>query len=268
MRACALLVAAIVVRAGCGRWGFGSDESDGGSGSDALVDPDALPGDGAQGDTPTGDAAPSCAGYDICDGFEAPTFAALWSPDSMVTLDTSKAHRGTRSVHVHMPAFSANTGDYQTLNQTQTPMTSTTFWIRAWFWLSALPANGNGMELISAERPSSAGDYLFVFNDATHIYSQFGQDSKITMTTAPLGQWFCVVFKIVRSTGTGGSLDLTGDIATLSLPNTQTDSSTNPMNVVTMGMGFASSNTPSAQPALDLWIDDVIVNDAAVSCTD
>src|ERR1044071_10233251 len=188
-------VALLVALAGCGRWGFGSGESDGGgsgSGSDAVVDRDAS-GDGALGDGPGGDAAPSCAGYDICDGFEAATFAALWMPDPMVTLDTSKAHRGTRSVHIHMPAFSANTSSYQTLNQTQTPTMSATFWIRAWFWLSALPANGNGLELISAERPSSAGDYLFVFSDTTHIYSQFGQDSKITMTTAPLAQWFCVV---------------------------------------------------------------------------
>ncbi|MDB4964246.1 MAG: hypothetical protein JWP01_4245 [Myxococcales bacterium] len=38
--------------------------------------------------------------------------------------------------------------------------------------------------------------------------------------------------------------------------------------MVTFGIGFAGSNTPVAQPALDLWIDDVIVDPDPVTCAD
>jgi hypothetical protein len=264
MRALALLVAL----AGCGRFGFGSA-----SNVDAADDDGALGdaiGDGATGDSSSGDAAPACSPtYDLCDGFEGASFdTTTWSVDSMITLDSTRAHRGMKSARVHTASFAANTSSYQTLNETKTIAGSTTFWVRAWFWLSALPASNNGMELISAEQSGVGGDYVFVFSDSTHIYTQFGNDSTVSMTTVPIGSWFCVVWKVVRSTTMTGSLDLAGDVPMLSLPNVKTDSATAPMDVITIGMGFASSNTPSAQPALDLWIDDVIVDGAPLTCAD
>ncbi len=88
------------------------------------------------------------------------------------------------------------------------------------------------------------------------------------MTTVPTGSWFCVVWKVVRSTSTSGSLETSGDVPALALANIQTDSASSPMTVLTLGLGFASSNTPSAQPALDLWVDDVIAHSAPVTCAD
>jgi hypothetical protein len=255
MRALALLVAL----AGCGRLGFGGGNADGAIGDGVLGDGDGAGGDAAQVCSPA---------FDICDGFESGINTGLWSADAMVTLDTTRGHRGNNSVRVHTPAFAAGSNSYQSLFQSQTIMTSTTFWIRAWFWLSALPATGNGMELITAERPGSNGDYVFIFADSTHIYTQFGNDSSMTTSPAPVGGWFCVVWKVVRSSTTTGSLDLTGDLGTLSLPNVVTDSATMPMTVLTIGMGFAASNVPSAQPALDLWIDDVIAHSGPVTCAD
>jgi hypothetical protein len=259
MRGLALLVAI----AGCGRFGFGSVAD-----LDAAAD-DGAPRDGTN-DSPSGDAAPACSPtFDLCDGFEAATIdTTTWSVDAMVTLDSTRAHRGSKSVHVHTAAFSANTSSYTNLAETKTIAGSTTFWVRSWFWLSGLPATNNGMELISAEQSGVGGDYVFVFSDSTHIYTQFGNDSQVSMTTVPIGSWFCVVWKVVRSTSTTGSLDLTGDVATLSLPNVKTDSATAPMDVLVFGMGFASSNTPTTQPALDLWIDDVIVDGAPLTCAD
>lgn len=253
MRALALLVAL----AGCGRLGFGGNNAD------------SAIGDGVLGDGAGGDAAQVCSPvFDICDGFESGINTGLWSVDSMVTLDTTRAHRGINSVRAHTPAFAAGANSYQSLFESQTIMTSTTFWVRGWFWLSALPATGNGMELITAERPGSNGDYVFIFSDSTHLYTQFGNDSMMTSSPAPVGSWFCVVWKVVRSSTATGSLDLTGDLGALSLPSVVTDSSTMPMTILTIGMGFAGSNTPSAQPAIDLWIDDIIVHSGPVTCAD
>ena len=264
MRAVVLL---IVV--GACRWAF--DDQPRGDGS--IVDGVAGDGasDGASDGSTSGDAANACAGFDVCDGFEAATLdPSTWTADPGITIDTTHAHRGTRSVHVHTNAFSANTSSYTNMWESKTIMTSTTFWVRGWFWLSALPASGNGLELITAERPGNNGDYVFVFSNATHIYAQYGSGSSdITMTAVPVGSWFCVVWKVVRSTTTTGSLELTSDtLPQLSLPNVQTDSATLPMTILVFGMGFADSNTPSAQPAIDLWIDDIIAHDAPVTCAD
>ena len=257
-------VLCLAVLAACGRFGFGdhdmaSDGSTAGDGSGGI-------GDGSGGNDAASAACP--IGLDLCDGFETGIDTSTWAVDSNVTRDTTFAHRGTASIHVHMPAFAANTGSYQTMSETKTITNgATTFWIRSWFWLSALPATGNGMELITGERPGSAGDYVFVFSDGTHVYSQFGGTSVTTATTVPVGSWFCAIFKVVRSTTNTGSLELSGDAPALLLASTKTDAA-QAMTTINLGIGVSSTNNPAAQPALDLWIDDVIVHSSAVTCTD
>ena len=83
----------------------------------------------------------------------------------------------------------------------------------------------------------------------------------------PTGQWFCLVWKVTRNTGTSGLLDLSGDV-TVTLNNTKTDSTTLPVQYVVIGLGYSSTNNPVPQPAQDLWIDDVIVSGTAVTCAD
>ncbi|NVB83606.1 MAG: hypothetical protein HOV81_34850 [Kofleriaceae bacterium] len=254
-------VVVLLVAAGCGRLGFGS--------TDARDD--AVASDGASSDATRDGASVGCSpAFDLCDDFEGPTLdGAIWTADSMVTLDTTRAHRGAKSVHVHMPSLAAGSGDYQTLRETTTITSgATTFWVRAWFWLSALPAGGNGLELVTAERPGSAGDYLFVFSDRTALYTQFVAASQTAMATVPTGTWFCAVWKVVRATNATGSIALSGDAPAITLANTTTDSATLPMTVVNLGIGFSGTNLPVAQPALDLWIDDVIAHSSPVGCTD
>ena len=78
--------------AGCGRLSFDSARSvDAGDAGDVPLG-DVLVG----GDSP--DAAPACRpGYRLCDGFEGPGFAPLWTVDPGVTIDTTVARaRGMR----------------------------------------------------------------------------------------------------------------------------------------------------------------------------
>jgi hypothetical protein len=258
MRAVALLVAV----AGCGRFGFG------GTGTDAAATDDAT--DGAMGDALVGDAGPACLPiYDLCDGFEGAAIdTTTWLIDSASTLDSTRAHRGNNSVRVHSAAFAANTGSYVTIGETKTIAGSSTFWVRSWFWLSSLPAAGNGMELIAASSSGTGGDFVFVFADSTHLYTQYGTASWEIPTTVPVGSWFCVVFEVVRATTASGRLEMSGDVPTTVLQNVVTESASNPMSSINLGMGFANDNSPSAQPALDLWIDDVIVDGAPLTCAD
>jgi len=242
-------VALLLVVAGCGRFGF-------------------L---GLGDDTPTidsGDDGPTsfvCT-FDFCDRFESPTLDPAWTVDPGVTVDTTRAHSGTGSLHVHSPAFAAASDSYA--NATRPVPAAKTFWIRSWFWLSALPAGANGMELLVAEQigVGPMGDYIFLFANETHVYSQFESSSMIT-NPVTVGNWFCLVFQVVLSPTTTGSLDITGAV-TSSLPNVRTDDATTPVSLLAWGIGFSGNNVPDAQPALDLWIDDVIVHSAPVACTD
>lgn len=248
----------LVVAAGaCGRLGF----------------TEAVPGDGTV-DVPdaTGDGGQQIAcsqQFDICDGFERGVDTTLWTLDPGATLDTTFAHRGSASIRIHTNAFGANQNSYTSIFESQTLASDpTTFWVRAWFYLSALPAGDNGMELITAERPGNAGDYVFVRRTRTNLYSQYSGAVRDAMTPPPAAMWFCAVFKVVRDTASAGSLELAGDLPALTLDNTQTDSASQPMQVVTLGAGFASSNVLDAQPAFDLWVDDVIVHSAPIACGD
>ncbi len=259
MRAWSLV---LVAAAGCGRLGFTEAvPGDGAPGGDS-----AGPGDGARGDT---QEVVCSALFDICDGFEDGIDTTLWTLDGDATLDTTFAHRGKASVRTHTAAFGANQSSRSMILESQTLAGNpTTFWVRAWFYMSALPAGDNGLELITAERPGNEGDYVFVRRTRTTVYSQYSLAVRSSTTPAPVASWFCAVFKIVRDTGGAGSLELSGDLPALTLDGTQTDSSTQPMQLVTLGAGFASPNVTDAQPAFDLWIDDVIIHSAPVTCSD
>ncbi len=247
----------LVILTACGRVGF--------------TELDAIDGDAVLGDGANGDADVECsAAFDICDGFEAGLDSALWmTTDAMVALDTTFAHRGSTSVRVRAPASAANTNNYHGLSEARTLSTGiTTFWVRAWLRMSALPATGNGMEILTAETPSADGDFVFVRDDHMSVYSQYGGGTRMNAAPPPIGTWFCLIFKIVRSTAPTGSLELTGDVPPISMTNAITDDAAIPMSLVNFGIGFASGNTPSAQPAIDVWVDDVIVHSAAVTCAD
>lgn len=253
----------VVVAAGaCGRLGF----TEAVPGDGAVGSGDGLGGDGA-----TGDAQQvACSQqFDICDGFEDGVDTTLWTLDPGATLDATFAHRGGASIRIHTSAFGANQSNYTSIFESQTLASDPpTFWVRAWFYLSALPAGDNGMELITAERPGDAGDYVFVRRTRTSLYTQYSGDVRTAMAPAPVASWFCAVFEVVRDTGAAGSLGLSGDLPALTLDSTQTDSASAPMQVVTLGAGFSSSNVTDAQPAFDLWIDDVIIHSAPITCSD
>jgi hypothetical protein len=255
---------AVLLASGC-RFRFTEgDRGDGAIGSDDAA------ADGTTGDDALIDSGPSaaCTSAAICDGFES-GLGSMWVADPMVSIDTTRAHRGTQSVKVHSPAFGANTGSYQSIAESQTITSGINpFYVRAWLWLSALPAFDNGLELMSAERPSSgSGIYVFVHADSTKVYSQLDTKIQSTATLVPTAGWFCLVWKVTRNTGTSGALELSGDV-NVTLMNTKTDSSTLPLQYVVIGLGYSSTNNPVPQPAQDLWIDDVIVSATPVGCAD
>lgn len=244
------LVLSIVV-AGCGRLSF-----------------DAAPtGDG--GDAPDGTAEP-CT-FDLCDGFEAPAIdTSVWFVDPLVTRDTSVAHRGSASVRMHINALTAGQGVTTALTETRTLAgPAVDIWVRAWFRLSALPAAMNEMEVLAMEQTSSPfdGNYVFVLSDQVGIYSYDGLYAG-TQLALPLDTWFCVLWRVRRSTTNGGIIEVEGDLFDqLSMMNGQTEG-VPPLGALRVGISFADANVVAPQPPLDVWVDDVIIHSTPVTCAD
>jgi hypothetical protein len=244
--------------------------SDGGSG-------DGPPGDGPPGDGPPIDAgAPDADGGSVCTGaavalcedFEAPSLAARWSTTGTVTLDTTVVHRGQQSLKLHLNALPSGTTDGTRADDNQVlSAVGNTVWIRAWMRLSALPAGNHPMQLIAIEQGggSGAGDYLFIRSNATELYAQFSSDGIQALTPPPVNTWFCAIWRITLGTGTSGSMSLSGDLPLLDLPNIATQGGS-PVTRLEFGPYF-DSGTSTSQPALDMWLDDILVDANPLTCT-
>src|SRR5262245_29111052 len=88
--------------------------------------------------------------HELCDGFEAAAIdASVWTiqilpAGATVERDTTIAHRGAASVHLHTPAIAAGVDTQARLIETIAPLASDqTYWMRAWyrFDTGSLPAN-------------------------------------------------------------------------------------------------------------------------------
>ena len=228
-------------------------------------DPTALaPADGSG-----SGSGPAClASYELCDGFEGSSFAPVWTVDGDVTLDTTVAHRGLSSAHVHGTAIPVHTDSYILLYEDTTlPEPATTFYVRAWVRLAEMPVNN--MDLIVAEQSNGSpeGDSLTVRPTDLAIYSQFADVAHDNMAMPPLDTWFCVLWTVARSTTSTGSIALAGDPPPLMIQAVQTDASP-AIDRMTFGISFAAPNIDNAQPAIDLWFDDLIIASFPIACTD
>jgi hypothetical protein len=251
----------MVLATGCGRFGFSEREA---------TDAAALRHDGVVGDTAADTQTSVCMTAAICDGFEGPDVNAAWAKLGAVSIDNTVAHGGSQSVHMHVDAVPADgQGAARLVNSVVLPSTPGPLWIRAWIKLGSLPAADNHMELICTDQSSAPfyGNCVFVYSDATALYTQF---SNVAMEgdPPPVLPWFCYVWQIERST-TSGDMHLTSDVVpNIDLLGEPTNDAANPVDTIAIGAAFYSGNTPTPQPALDVWFDDVIVSTTPVTCSD
>jgi hypothetical protein len=249
----------VLLSAGCGRLEFDAVDI-----GDASVD---GAGDGYF-DASDGPTAACIDSHQLCDDFEAPTIRSFWTQqDPGTSVDRTMAHRGLASLHVHSDALAVGTTAYTTIQQTDTlALGDRTFHVRAWVRLGSLPSNP--MELIDATQPGTDNvDALFVLEDTMAVYSQFADITRVNTAPAPVGTWFCVLWTVTRDPGTAGSISLAGDVPPAQLSNVQTDG-VPPIESLGLGIGFAGTQLMVAQPAMDIWLDDVIIDNAPLTCAE
>ena len=131
------------------------------------------------------------------------------------------------------------------------------------------PVATNGLELLSSEQQVTPfiGDYVFVHRADTQVYSDFDHSVAMTTTTPPQDTWFCLVWQVVPSTSTTGSLALSSDLFASIGTDAITDGAS-PIETVSLGPDFERVNVDVAQDPIEVWLDDVIVHSAPVTCDD
>jgi hypothetical protein len=215
-------------------------------------------------------AEPNCASVGavaLCDDFEGATFQSLWNVRAGATLDTTFAHRGQHSAHFHTDALAVGVGPNVQIGEMTTFATvATDIWIRAWLYLPAQPAGANRTELLAVQQSGGTGLSLIIDSTSLHNYNQITDVANQSATPVPTAQWFCAVWHVVLSTTSGSSTVSGTGLPTVAAITGQQTQPTPALNEINFGVSW--NTTTQAQPAFDLWIDDVIVDGNPLTCAE
>jgi hypothetical protein len=242
---------------GCGRIGF-----------DARAD-------GAQlADSAPPSTCPTLPGVLLCDGFEGTL--AQWQSmieiNGTVSIDDTRAYRGTHSLHGHGVATGTNEQVHALIVQeTILPTMPTSLFIRAYVYAPAPPS---GDQLSWATLSQSVPPYLgltFDYADMnTHpLFYNSTTGTAVTTnstTTLPFGTWTCVDWQVdVSATAANGQLDAfvsDSEITELAV-HEQTESNPAMQN---LEIGLFLPDTMVAHQPYDLWVDEVIISSTYIDC--
>jgi len=242
-----------IALAGCGRFGFEAPAED------------ALASDTNGADVMAGPCDPP---RKLCDGFEGSSLHARWlSPGTGITLDSTRAHRGTSSLHAHSDALAVGVDGYVAISEsTVLPQQDATVHVRAWVQFDQMPLNNMGMIAAVQNNAGQTEVGVFLISTALTVYSQFEERSRETPAPPALSTWLCLQWTIVRSQ-TNGSLTLAGDAGAAALSSVQTEGNAG-LSDFEIGISFAGDSVTVPQPAMDVWIDDLVVSTAPITCAD
>jgi hypothetical protein len=221
--------------------------------------------DGGTGDQGARDGGSGC-NVALCEDFEAPTLDPRWFSSGNVSLDTTVAHRGSRSLKLHVDALTPLASGGAFIRDTALlPAIGNTVWVRAFFRVSALPVGGDNMQILALEQATGNidGDYLFLRGNGASIYSQFANQSANGNPGVQTNVWFCAIWQVVLATTATGSMAMSGDLPARSLSNLATQGTP---AVTRLELGPWFSSTATGQLAMDVWLDDLLVDASPLDC--
>jgi hypothetical protein len=239
-------------------------------GPDMAIGPDMTP-------PPPPDmaiAASACAGgtqtgVGFCDGFEGndgarpstsnwPTIVTT-TGDSAV-IDTSRFYRGKSSLHLHSAGA---TSDLEVQETKYLPGSPLHFFLRAFVYVpSGFDNRAAPIFLAEQNVDPYDGITLDLINGSFETTKTAGTDQTLQSSTPmPTDQWVCLVWEV--QAGANGYTNLTvGPTLANGLGGTQ---SINPNPSI--GQIALTLIGSTGSPARDLWVDEIIIDNKNVSCS-
>ena len=249
-----------------------------------VANPDQADANGdGRGDACDGNAPPgSCAAatsVPFCDDFESgPTLSTTrWRADRSdpavieINHDARFVHRGTQSAHLRSAPVAAGASAGVDISEVATFPAfarANTFWVRAWIWLPQPPAGSNDVRILVADNAASTvGIGVSVSPQNAAVASWAPAGGALVRSSAPpgFGEWTCYVWRVdVSPSSATGRLSLSGvNVPTIPPVNAQTQP---PSNLDELGIGLFFGNPSSAQPAFDMYLDDVLLDINPITC--
>jgi hypothetical protein len=228
-------------------------EPDGGAPAAEVGAPDTLPDLGGN---------PRCpADVVVCDGFEAPALdPAVWSgfaqAGAAVTIDATRAARGTRSVRLHVEARSTEPAGLHTGPISAAGLPDPVY-VRFFLFMPE-PVSSFGGAFVALDNDANQG--VSADWDATRLTLEGARDDP-EIAGPPHGRWACMIVK--AQTGSPSELSLFIDGASAPALSSPLGGA-----IVLQRVMFAISPDGSAAQPVDLWIDEVLVSRNAVGCDD
>lgn len=206
----------------------------------------------------------------ICDSFETGVSPAVWQAATFAgtaALVSSRAHRGMNSVHLSTNTISTPTTDpHAALLSVPGIIPGTQIgklYARGWFYIASPHPTVEFDQLLNFYDPNGLGISLGTRN-ATLVTNDYTSPVYLESATAalPLDRWACLVL-VVASGTTATTRIYVDDLEVADLAAAKT-SPQPPATRFEIGLTWVGNVMSLA--ATEMWIDDVIVDTAPVSC--
>jgi len=253
-------LAAVIVLAGCGRFGFDSRMTT----SDGAPDTSRDTSSDTSIDSPA-DTAMVCGLS--CDGFDSVSLGSQWMLDTAqgtVTLDSTHVHSGAAAAHMHVNAITSSiTNPRAELVTYQGLPVTGTLYARAWMYFqSSVPPSPFAQMINFADTAGegiSMGSRNAVIANNDYTSTTYAESA----TGLPLDAWTCVMFEMPSGTTGTARVYLGGtELTDIALPVTTAQPAPDHLY-----LGLEWVGTLSSQPPVDIWVDDFAMDTAPLPCT-
>ena len=213
-------------------------------------------------------ASGGCGAAILCDGFETSMLRPYWNIVSMapstVTLDGSRAHRGTSSVGIHVPARdSADQSTYASLEFTITPLPAQLY-VRAFFYRPSTTTDDIDLFNLEQNVTDNNGIYLVATGGQERLYQVANPPDLVTngSTSLHADGWSCVELDVTELSSSQPLATFRVDGGPFAPPARVAGGYTSKtgLSLVQYVMGGQTTK------AIDFWIDDIIVDTVPIGC--
>jgi hypothetical protein len=208
--------------------------------------------------------------FALCEDFEH-GLGGKWTTlqvGATVSVDGTYAHSGSSALHVHLDSINSGHSADGVIQETETLTTpSAGFHVRAFLYFPSAPLGGT-MTVIDAQQvatPNQSLEFQLTGNSIS-LWDGFASGARFRQTPygLPIGNWACVEW--IVQIGTPGSLAVSlQGMALAGAVIDDTTASNPPLGVMQLGAKYANTSS-TATPAVDFWIDDVVVDPGPIGC--